>query len=303
MGCCFNASQPSSSDTAKPKINSKPISQCASPSEEITEGFDIASSTNETGKTCAASLALEKYLELQLPSNTPEPEKDTITETVQQTQFTQTTQTQTQTYERGRDAILNDITMEVINKNDDDESMGYDGEEREITVFELISLENQKLDQMMQNEQNEPVIEEKSQITREANTITSDNKDSEIVEKSIKNMTINGTASNDEDSSSEDPWAEDFSTDDDDDDEDDESSLESGQNYRTTIMVTPPVEHSHSSILDDNLDLNGSDLRLRYQIKMEVQETEEKFEKEKIKHSVYTFIHTNIPPCNTQICY
>jgi len=63
------------------------------------------------------------------------------------------------------------------------------------------------------------------------------------------------------------------------------------ENNRTMIVLTPPVtmsgmshQISHSAIMDDSLDLNGSDQRLQYQIKMEAQETEEKFEREKIKH-------------------
>merc|ERR1711971_816230 len=187
MGCCFSQTPPSSSNDTKTNGQSNELSQKTSAPKKQ------ASSTNDTGKTCAASLALEKYLELQLPSHT-DPLSDAKSTMTEKEATTETS------YEGGKDKLLNDITMEVL--NEESTSIVYD-EEAEITVFELIDIENQKLDEMNQNEHHERVIEEPPEITKE---------------KSIKNMTINA---NSDESSSEDEWAEDFDSE---SEEDDESS-------------------------------------------------------------------------------
>merc|ERR1712130_16312 len=103
--------------------------------------IDVPSSTNDTGKTCKASRELEKYLENELPSKSNTAEHETIKDT----------EAVTDTFEGGKDKLLNDITMEVINENDDNE-------DEEITVFKLIEIENGKLDQMIQNEKNDQII-------------------------------------------------------------------------------------------------------------------------------------------------
>ena len=112
-------------------------------------------------------------------------------------------------------------------------------------------------------------IEQKSEIEDDNPNNSAINRGNSVIIRQKQNESSSS-------SSLEDVRGEDF-----DSDEKDENSMESQPELTH-------IHHSHSSILDEI-----NDQRLSYQIRMEEKETEEKFEKERIKHGIYVITTSN----------